>query len=351
MLLLVSLPAVAVMLAPTTPLSHSAALRPVSRSAVKCFGGDDATRDPEPLIDGEKPSSFADYLKQRDSGTVQGGSIDEAMDGLRAFQAGGGDMEFDGGDSGGGVVGDGNTDLEDQHNSASIVRGGFGEASVSGMGAEVGRGKVAGATEARTAAAGKNYFGRTTGYAEKLINEISEADVKAQKMDTVRAQQKENWFNQRAIHAANRAAGQGVVFGEEDDIGEVSQRDLADHLSGLAAKPAERLDGEAWGSLDAAGLEYVEVYEMKSRVGNTAVQELAVKNDLNTFAPYQAGFIEGSSAAFKVTPTAGTMNRRSGEPVSVVVRFTPKDYGTTQEAVLVFETEDMKKAWKFIGSV
>ena len=56
------------------------------------------------------------------------------------FIKGGGDMEFDGGDSGGGVVGDGNTDLEDQHNSPSMVRGGFGSASVSDGGSNVGHG-------------------------------------------------------------------------------------------------------------------------------------------------------------------------------------------------------------------
>ena len=52
------------------------------------------------------------------------------------------DQEFDGGDSGGGVVGDGNTDLEDQHNSATLgaLRGGISDVGTSGL--EVGRGNV-----------------------------------------------------------------------------------------------------------------------------------------------------------------------------------------------------------------
>ena len=83
-----------------------------------------------------------------------------------------------------------------------------------GASSQVGRGRVvSGDTEARTASAVKNYFGRSTGLADKLIDEVSEQDLKLGKMDKVRAQQKENWFNQRAIHASNRAQGQGVVYG------------------------------------------------------------------------------------------------------------------------------------------
>ena len=115
------------------------------------------------------------------------------------------DQEFDGGDSGGGVVGDGNTDLEDQHNSATLGgnRGGFSDL---GGGTDlVGRGtvlsyadlpdesqKVSGATEARTTSAGKNYFGRSTGLAEKLIDSITDEDLRTGKLDKVRAQRKDN---------------------------------------------------------------------------------------------------------------------------------------------------------------
>ena len=67
--------------------------------------------------------------------------------------------------------------------------------------------------------------------------------------------------------------GQGVVFGEENKLkpreggyvaresiasdawrsgaqeGEISQRDLGNHLKFLASLPAERLDGQEWGQL------------------------------------------------------------------------------------------------------
>ena len=285
-------------------------------------------------------------------------------------------------------MGDGNVDLEDQHNSATLgaLRGGVSEASGATM--AVGRGNVLaneytdlpdesrkekGATEARTASAGKNYFGRTTGLAEKLIEQITDDDVKTNRMDRVRAQQKENWFNQRAIHAQNRAQGQGVVYGQENEIkpreggyiarealvkgmggekqGEISQRDLADHLQEMATTKVDRLDGEEWGELTAKPDGAVdETYSLRSTPRNTVVEDIPVKNDYNTFAPFHCDLLPGSSKAFTVTPHWGSMNRRSGEPTSVVVRYTPQETGLVHEAIIVFETEDMKKVYKFIGS-
>ena len=278
------------------------------------------------------------------------------------------------------MVGDGNTDLEDVHNavSATMLRsGGQGSVSTSGAGGNVGRGRVKSATESRVASAGKNYFGRSTGYADQLINDrlgpTGETD-KMHRFDKVRAQQKENWMNQREIHRQNRAAGQGVVFGQEsgprpssggyiareaiaskawrrgDVEGEISQRALADHLDEMAAAPAERLDGEAWGKLTPKGGELMgEVFAVRCAAGQTIITEIPVRNDMNTFAPYQCGFTDDTPASFSVTPTAGTMNRRSGDPVNVIVRFSPKEYGEPMSATLVFETEDMKKVYKFTG--
>jgi len=220
------------------------------------------------------------------------------------------DQEFDGGDSGGGVVGDGNTDLEDQHNSATLgaLRGGIADAT--GATFEVGRGQVKSlvdydglndadefgandggrqATNARTSAAGANYFGRATGLADKLINEITEDDLRTGRMDKVRAQQKENWFNQRAIHAQNRAQGQGVVFGESTEgkpreggyiardvlssdaarngarESEITQAELANHLKDLASAPAARLDGEQWDQVRARSARHLHTFAKPQR--------------------------------------------------------------------------------------
>uniref|UniRef100_A0A7S3S7A6 MSP domain-containing protein n=1 Tax=Emiliania huxleyi TaxID=2903 RepID=A0A7S3S7A6_EMIHU len=346
--------------------------RPVARPAVAfcssrvALADQDATRD-------ASGTSWKEYARQREAGQLQGGSIDQAKADIQVFIDSGGDMEFDGGDSGGGVVGDGNTDLEDQHNSATLgaLRGGIADLSAASQ--EVGRGRVKSAVDARTASAGKNYFGRSTGYADKKIEEITEDDLKTGRLDCVRAQQLENWFNQRAIHKVNKEQGQGVVHGaaptsgqnvyiardfmaqgvHRDGVqdGEISQADLATHLQELAKVPAQRLDGEEWGAitLDPA-MPPTATYELRASPRNVAVQELDVKNSYNTFAPYRCVFTAGSSPLFSATPNAGTMNRRSGEPVHVIVRFSPTELVAGAEATLVFETEDFQHVYRFIGS-
>uniref|UniRef100_A0A7S2DWS5 MSP domain-containing protein n=1 Tax=Haptolina brevifila TaxID=156173 RepID=A0A7S2DWS5_9EUKA len=320
-------------------------------------------------------SEWDKYLATRDSAEMAAVEAD-----YKSFK--GIDQEFDGGDSGGGVVGDGNTDLEDQHNSATLGANRGGIADLGAGGVSVGRGNVRtldepvkGATEARVSSAGANYFGRSKGIAEKLIEDITEDQVKNKRMDKVRAQQKENWFNQRAIHAANREAGQGVVFGESSEgrpreggyiaresiasdawrsgarESEISQRDLAKHMDVISSLPAERLDGQEWGELVITSADTVqETFEVRASPRQTHVTTINVINDFNTFAPFRCGFIGGSSSAFTVNPPHGSMNRRSGAPIEVVVRYTPQGTGEVLEATLVFETEDMKKIYKFIGS-
>jgi len=269
------------------------------------------------------------------------------------------------------VVGDGNTDLEDQHNSASIVRGGMGSAQVGQGGVNVGRGQVKAATDAKIASAGKNYFGRSTGYADKKIAEISEEDRRSGKMDCVRAQQLENWHNQRGIAKENRAQGQGVVFGEKKQSGhynvqdalssdawrqgkqegvELSQKDLASHLDTLRTAPAARLDGQAWEQVSADDGHVQETIEMKAPSGGVDLHTLLVKNQVNTFAPFQCDFTADSAVEFTVSPTEGSMNRRSGDPIELTVRFNPKGYGEPVVGSLVFETEDFKHVYRVIGS-
>ena len=131
---------------------------------------------------------------------------------------------------------------------------------------------------------------------------------------------------------------------------------------------------------------FEQVFEVRASPRQTHVETIIVKNDYNTFAPFQCAFTPTSSSAYTVTPEAGTMNRRSGEPIEVVVRYKPMETGVRAEAShttvpialatarvdtlltvacvcmlvfplqvqaegeLVFETEDMKKVYKFIGS-
>ena len=89
---------------------------------------------------------------------------------------------------------------------------------------------------------------------------------------------------------------------------------------------------------------------MTQLVDGVQVVTILVKNETNAFAPFKCELVYPSHATFSVTPNHGTMNRRSGDPTGVVVRFTPEETGSMAEATLIFETEDMKKVYKFIGS-
>ncbi len=306
-------------------------------------------------------STYEDYIKSR-------GEVDLAAAEAEYRKFSGLNEEFDGGDSGGGVVGDGNTDLEDQHNSPSVVRGGFDSASAGSAGDQVGRGNVKTIPSAREMSAKGNYFGRSTGYAAKLIE---------QGMDPVRAQQLENWHNQNDLAALNRQRATSGTQGQlgtrgtqgngkfkavewrastqarEGRVeGEVSQRELAKHLEELTYTEAKRLDGEEWGPLEVTSADAIlETFSMRTNIGKVDFKEINQQNSFNTFAPFRCAFTEGSDPSFTVTPPFGTMNRREGEPIPVVVRYTPKEATTdAKEATLIFETEDFKAVYKFIGS-
>ena len=155
----------------------------------------------------------------------------------------------------------------------------------------------------------------------------------------------------RARAASSLASRSLRARGAPAHHNEISQRDLANHLSDLAAQPAERLDGGEWGPLAVTQSDQIEEsFEVRASPRQTDVTEIAVRNDFNTFAPFRCALVPGSSSSFSVTPNHGSMNRRSGDPVDVTVRFTPQETGVVHEAYLIFETEDMKKVYHFTGS-
>eukprot|EP00189_Rhodosorus_marinus_P011180 CAMPEP_0184751658 /NCGR_PEP_ID=MMETSP0315-20130426/43158_1 /TAXON_ID=101924 /ORGANISM="Rhodosorus marinus, Strain UTEX LB 2760" /LENGTH=271 /DNA_ID=CAMNT_0027230935 /DNA_START=340 /DNA_END=1155 /DNA_ORIENTATION=+ len=268
----------------------------------------------------------------------------QAEEGLNSFLEGGGDMEFDGGDSGGGVVGDGNMDLEDQHNSAEMLRGGFlEEKNLEDIPTE-NIGQVKSAMDSRVASAGANYFGRTTGYAEKLIANITDEQRRTHRMDEVRAQQIENWHNQRQIHKTREGRQTGEAYGQPVWEPTIIKRNVK--------QPAgQRRDGQDWGDLKVdPSKEPSGTYELKTNIDSTAVVEIRVDNEYMTFAPYRCAFTSDSHYAFSVAPDSGTMNRRGKDPVELVVRFSPREPVSNATATLVFDTEDFTYTYKFFGS-
>eukprot|EP00188_Purpureofilum_apyrenoidigerum_P000214 Plantae.Rhodophyta-Purpureofilum_apyrenoidigerum.ctg10856.p1 GENE.Plantae.Rhodophyta-Purpureofilum_apyrenoidigerum.ctg10856~~Plantae.Rhodophyta-Purpureofilum_apyrenoidigerum.ctg10856.p1 ORF type:complete len:343 (-),score=53.23 Plantae.Rhodophyta-Purpureofilum_apyrenoidigerum.ctg10856:139-1167(-) len=331
-----------------TPWTNIRPAGALATSAQPCRTASHVSRRPTVSMAAEDvPSTWEEYVKKREQGGLHGGTMKEAQTGMLSFIAGGGDMEFDGGDSGGGVVGDGNCDLEDQHNSTEFLREGF----LSSDGKPVQdksehTGKIQSATSSRLASAGKNYFGRSTGYADEKIKQITEEDRKKHRLDEVRAQQLENWHNQRAIHE-HRKAGQETQYYGAKSYAPINYKDS---LSKADTGPAQRRDGKEWGEVKSTGSEEVEAtYEVTTKLSQTHVTEIQVKNLYFRFMPFRVGFTSDSHPFFSVEPTSGTMERSSGNPTDLIVRFSPKSLEGDCRATLIFETEEFKFVYKFIG--
>lgn len=137
---------------------------------------------------------YEEYIRKR---LDAGEDLDSQYDDLGA------DIDFDGGDSGSGAVGDGKVTLDDQHNSPFIVGGGGARDAVESFNAagtmvddpkKPGQ-KVEAAVSSRDVKQ-KNYWGRQvgTGYADQLADQGKWVDR------PVLRQQLENWQNQQVRH-------------------------------------------------------------------------------------------------------------------------------------------------------
>jgi len=76
-----------------------------------------------------------------------------------------------------------------------------------------------------------------------------------------------------------------------------------------------------------------------------------VDNELSRYVDYEAGFVDGSSGAFSVSPAAGTFNRRGSDPVEFVVKFKPTNFAESFEGTLVVQTEDFTKTYRCVGKL
>lgn len=148
--------------------------------------------------------------------------------------------EFDGGDGQMGVAGDGQKGLEKEWKGA----------------AEMAKSKTMSA---------KNAWGKSTGYADKLIEKGIEA---------TRAQQMENWMNQQEVRAARN---QHRYLTEEFDVKtDEDWRNLSTYNSGRNQE--NDLDAE-FGAVTPGATVYHH-FEMTSRIGQPKVVEFDIKVSL-----------------------------------------------------------------------
>lgn len=213
--------------------------------------------------------------------------------------------EFDGGDGQMGVAGDGNKGLEKLGNTEQMATS--------------------------RAMSAKNSWGKSTGYAEVLIE---------QGVETQRAQQLENWANQQEIRAQKNA--QREMAEAYDDVSyEEDWRALAKF--GVERNQEFDLDdafgGVAIGDIDGT-------IELVSRLNQNSVHEISLKNEFMGFADFRAAFTADTDPDWTVEPKEGNLSK---EPTNFLIKFRPSNPGAS-EGYLVIETEDMKKTYKLIGS-
>jgi len=218
--------------------------------------------------------------------------------------------EFDGGDGQMGVAGDGNKGLEKIGQSPSFATSKFMSA--------------------------KNAWGSSTGYAEEL---------RSQGVETARAQQLENWHNQReVVKKKNQMNDQAAAY-ESQYSDEENWRSLAKF--GIDRNQEFDMNA-AFGDTASIGDTITGTIELHTRMNTLVYHEFSLKNDFMGFADFRAAFTpETNTQDWIVEPTEGSLSK---EPVNFIVKFRPSGQPGLSEGYLVIETEDMKKTYKLIGN-
>ena len=179
----------------------------------------------------------------------------------------------------------------------------------------------------------KNAWGKSTGYADTLIDSG---------MEETRAQQMENWRNQREVKA-KRDEQRWLTDGFDQKTDE-DWRNLSTFGGeqvqdvDLDAELGEVQPGDITGSI-----------EMTARLNQAQVHEFSLKNPFMGFSDFRARFTGMTNPNdWSVAPTEGSLNGR-GDPTQFTVKFRPQNPALS-EGYLVVETEDDKWTYKLVGT-
>jgi len=220
--------------------------------------------------------------------------------------------EFDGGDGQMGVAGDGQQGLDKIGSSPTMAK-------------SMAKSNIMSA---------KNAWGTSTGYADEL---------REKGVETSRAQQFENWGNQRQVWRKQQAVREMEAADTNAQSAELDWRELASF--GVERNQDFSLD-ETFGDV-SAGDEIEDTISFKSMINKFDGKSILLKNQFMGFADFRASFTSASGKQWSVSPMEGSMNAK--EDTEFIVRFRPSK-PEVSEGYLVIETEDFKKTYKVIGS-
>eukprot|EP00629_Pelagomonadales_sp_RCC1024_P017352 CAMPEP_0119259264 /NCGR_PEP_ID=MMETSP1329-20130426/150_1 /TAXON_ID=114041 /ORGANISM="Genus nov. species nov., Strain RCC1024" /LENGTH=338 /DNA_ID=CAMNT_0007258633 /DNA_START=93 /DNA_END=1109 /DNA_ORIENTATION=+ len=245
---------------------------------------------------------------------------------------------FDGGDGQVGVVGDGKM---------KGGEGGMEEFDMSDAVKKRGRMNQLGGTESKLNA--KNAWGRTTGYADELKAKgmVDYHPETGEDMLAKRRQQLENWRNQAELRLqkdhqmSELAALQGKEYRGVNHGSYLKQFDTSPTEVEQKAPPVPV------GLLQPG--ELTDVITIPARLNGRGGHTLVLKNEFSTYNDFTAGFASTNTDTLSVEPSAGTLNRASGDPTEFIIKFNPTEYQESFEATLVIETDESKWTYDIIG--
>lgn len=179
----------------------------------------------------------------------------------------------------------------------------------------------------------KNAWGKSTGYADTLIE---------QGMEAQKAQQLENWRNQQEVN--NQRNQHRYLTEEFDNRQDDNWRDLSNFVG-------ERIEetnlDEEFGAVQPG--EITGVIELSGRLNQYQVHEFSLKNPFMGFSDFRARFAGMTNPGeWEVDPFEGSLNGR-GDPTKFTVKFRPQSPAVSQ-GYLVVETEDDKWTYQLMGT-
>lgn len=93
-----------------------------------------------------------------------------------------------------------------------------------------------------------------------------------------------------------------------------------------------------------------DVVEVEAELGQRSSVALSLTNSQHAHAPFRAGFTLDSAAELSVSPTAGSLPPAGGPGETIVVTFTPQEYGKVCHGRLVVETEADQWIYDVVGT-
>jgi hypothetical protein len=210
----------------------------------------------------------------------------------------------------------------------------------------------------------RNAFGTFTGYAQQLEEQgmVDIDEETGEDMLAARRQQLENWRNQRELRSQQEETLtelSGYTGTEYDPrAGSESYKNLLnagvqeDDSNWNIYKSEARANASDVLAVGLTAGPITETIQMVTQFPKPSFAEIRVENDVISYEDFVVGFTADSDMNdFQISPVAGELNRRGGDPQILSLVFKPNAPGGTRNAMIVVQTEESKWTYQIQGTV